>query len=145
MAVDAPVVGFRASNGTAGAGVVVEADENGTIEAIGEGDPIVKIDKGIAAADKDGLELPFQFACETPSSVESETLFLVAGGGRDGARIGSSMTRVDDDQLESLRARAMTPWVTGEASPPPHRRSLRASAAKEEEKGEEAEFHGKGD
>ena len=110
MAIDPPVIGFRAAD-MGRAGIEMHADENGVAKAVGADHAIIEIDEGVVAPHEDGAEISAEFGADSFGHIEREVFFLLAGVTADGPGIGTAVAGIDDHGFEPLGAGAVAPDI----------------------------------
>ncbi len=102
VAIDAPVIGFRAAD-VGRAAVVMDADEDAIRVMIGAGHAIIELDEGVVIAHEDDAEIAAELGPQASGGVEGELFLHLAGVRAGGAAVLAAVAGVDDDSSETLR------------------------------------------
>jgi hypothetical protein len=110
VAVHAPIVGFRPADGWSTA-IEVQADQDGSTLSVGESNSIVQIHKAIVMTQQDRIELAVELAADALGHVQGKVFFFLACVGAHSPRVFAAVSGIEKDRTESLRTRAMPPFI----------------------------------
>lgn len=105
MAIDAPIVGFRASDGGWTA-VEMHAHQDAAV-SVGAQHPFIEIDKRIVGAHQDDLEISLEIGLQTFCYIEREIFFLLPGVRADGTAVFAAVPSINNDGFKAFGAGAM--------------------------------------